>query len=58
MMASRIETLHSGHLYLSRETLSDCHVSRKTALLMMMDSSVRERDEVRLIEDDQRAALI
>ena len=43
-MASRIETLHSGHLYLSQETLSDCHVSQKTAVLMMMHSSVNERE--------------
>ena len=44
MMTSRIETLHSGHLHLSRETLSACHVSQKTAVLMMMDSSVNERE--------------
>ena len=44
MKASRIETLHSGHLYLSQETLSDCHVSQKTVVLMMMDSSVNERE--------------
>ena len=51
------EKLHSS---VSQETLLHCHVSQKTALLMMMDSSVneRERDEARLIEDDQRAALI
>ena len=30
--------------YLSHETLSDCHVSQDTALLMMMDSCVSERD--------------
>ena len=32
----------------SQETLSDCHVSRKAAVLMMGDSCVSERDEVRL----------
>ena len=30
--------------YLSHETLSNCHVSQKTAVLMMMDSSVNERE--------------
>ena len=44
MKASRMETLHSGHLYLSQETLSDCHVSQKTVVLMTMDSSVNERE--------------
>ena len=43
MMTSRKETLHFEDLYLSRETLSGCHVSRKTALLMMRDSCVSER---------------
>ena len=39
------DTLHFEDLQLSRETLSDCHVSQKTAVLMMMDSSVNgERD--------------
>ena len=37
------ETLHFEDLYLSRETMSDCHVSRKAALLMMRDSCVSER---------------
>ena len=30
--------------YLSHETLSDCHVSHKAAVLMMMDSCVSERE--------------
>ena len=55
----RRETLHSGHLYLSRETLSDCRVSHKTAVLMMMDSCVSEREnEVCFIQDVHRAALM
>ena len=33
------------HLYLSQETPSDCHVSHKTAVLMMMDSCVSEREK-------------
>ena len=60
MMTSRRETLHFEDVYLSQETLFHCHVSQKTAVLMMMDSSVneRERNEVCFIEDVQRAALM
>ena len=39
--------------------MSDCHVSRKTALLMMRDSCVSERkNEVCFIEYVQRGALM
>ena len=44
------------HLYLSHETLSDCHVSQKTAVLMMMNSFVLVREI--FIEDYQRPALM
>ena len=56
MMTSRRETLHLEDLQLSRETLSDCHVSQKTAVLMMMNSFVMVREI--LIEDYQGPALI
>ena len=55
-MTSRRETLHFEDLYLSRETLSDCHVSQKTAVLTMMNGFVLVREI--LIEDYQRPALI
>ena len=56
MMTSRRKTLHFEDVYLSQETLFHCHVSQTTALLMMMDSSVNEREnEVCFIEDVQRA---
>ena len=45
MMTSRRETLHFEDLYLSRQTLSDCHVSQKTAVLMMMNSFVMMREK-------------
>ena len=49
-MTSRREALHFEDLYLSRETLSTslveelCHVSQKTAVLIMMNTFVSERD--------------
>ena len=56
MMTSRRKTLPFEDVYLSQETLFHCHVSQTTALLMMMDSSVNEREnEVCFIEDVQRA---
>ena len=60
MMTLRRETLHFDNLYLSHETLVDCHVSPKTDVLMMMDSFVseRERNEVCFIDDYQQVALM
>ena len=59
MMTSRRETLHFEDLYLSREALSDCHVSQKTAVLMMMNSFVMVREnEACFFEDVQRGALM